>query len=560
MNIEERRRELRRLFPQWKERTVYQQFVETAIKYPDNAFYIDEMEHSYSEVLQKTLCTIAAFERIGIREGDLVITGLDSRLEFLMISLALSAIGAIKVSVNKDIGSYELEYVVNKTNAKVIVLEHTETIDLSEDLSHRETIISMDSGAVSKQNLICWQEFYNSAAASDLGAMESRFWEKSPLKPCDILFTSGSTGNPKGVVLTSDMLLRSAYANCLNRGISVGHRVCIPIPLHHVYGYVEGILTVILVGGAVIAKCMKFDVAEILRIMERYQAQDMLCVPYIMMKILRYPDLGRFHLEHWRYVYCSASICPSWVWQEIPRKLKINEITTGYGMTETAGAIMQSPPEEAERYLINGYVGKVMDGGCAGLFERNGDLVEYCVIDPETGVALKPNEAGELICRSQVITPGYFGDDSANRKAFDKDGFFHTGDIVKFDEEGKFTFIGRNSDEYKVNGENVSPFFIDQMLSDCEDVVAAQTVGIRDGKLGWVGTVFVESRENTPEARQRIISFCKKNLAPYQVPKYYIFQNSAQWPRTATGKVRKSELRILAEERIQGAEYNMEML
>jgi fatty-acyl-CoA synthase len=192
-------------------------------------------------------------------------------------------------------------------------------------------------------------------------------------------------------------------------------------------------------------------------------------------------------------------------------------------------------------------VGKVLYGGSAGADDLNGNVIEYKIIDGESGDEMPAGEFGELVCRGPIVTRGYYHNPGATSKVMMKEGWMKTGDIGRIDENGYLHYLGRCNDLYKINGENVSPLFLDKIISKCQNVKCVETVGVPDEKLGWIGVAFIDAVNDDREGREQIKTYCREKLAPYQLPKYYFFLSSKEWPRTVTGKVQKYKLRELAQ-------------
>ena len=542
-SLEERRKALKKAHPVWETMTLYQRFFKTEEACPDHVCFVDGQEYSYRQIGRMVRQAAAALERLGVSPGDCVAVMLGNRVEFLAITFALAKIGAVKVPVNKSAGAEELAYILEQTKAKVLAAEASEhhTWKEYEGLSH---VICLPPWEDREGQGISWDAFLA------LGeGRESRLWEDG-LSLSDIIYTSGSTGKPKGVMLTHDMLLRSAYASCINRGYEEGRRIYVPLPLFHVYGYVEGLLASVIVTGCILVKRGKFQAETALQFMQDQKANDILSVPFMMMKLLQCPTLEAYDLSSLYAVYCSASVCPKWVWSQLRTRLGAEEVVTGYGMTEVAGASMQTDPYDGTE-ILEGRVGKILEGGCAGEAKLHGAIIEYRVIDGATGLDMPPKEYGELICRGPVVTQGYYQFAEATANAVDAQGWLHTGDVGYFDENGYLRYLGRCNDIYKINGENVSPQFLDRVISKCEAVSAVETVGVPDEELGWVGAAFVELKDPSLDAERQVKEYCRETLAAFQVPKYFFFTESSTWPHTSTGKVQKFKLRELAKKRME---------
>lgn len=550
--LEVHRKELLSLYPSWSEMTLYRRFEMTAKDCQGKMFLIDgSRRYSYGEMKQLVDRAAEALKLLGVKMGDCVAVMMSNRLEFIYLTFAIAKLGAVKVPVNRSAGFDEVRYILSQTESHIMILEDTKQWEKLNSLCMEHHFIGLDLLPQEElEKLVSWQKIFcqempeqEEASVDDAQAVS------------DIIYTSGSTGQPKGVMLTHDMLLRSAFANCMNRGFERGRRLYVPLPLFHVYGYVEGLLAVLFVGGSIVISHGKFDAEQAVKTMEESQANDILSVPTIMMKILLLPSLDNYNLNALQAVYCSASVCPKWVWSGIRTRLKVSEITTGYGMTEVSGASMQTDPLDSDE-VQSGRVGKILDGGCAGIQTKENQIIEYRVLDQETGLDLPDAIYGELVCRGPIVMKGYYKNPEANAHTFTKDGWMKTGDIGYRDAAGYYKYLGRCNDMYKVNGENVSPQFLDKVISKCEDVISVESVGVPNERFGWIGVAFVDADNPNKEKQKRIVGFCKERLAPYQMPKYFFFLNGSELPHTSTGKVQKFKLRKLAEEMISKQEVN----
>lgn len=552
--LEIRRKKLKAQYPVWNSMTIYERFLQTAMRYKEMPFVMERNKsYTYGMVLDQVHLLAKALKAAGLQEQDCVAVIMSNRIEFIFLTFALAQIGAVKVPVNKNAGSAEVSYILKQTRAKIMFSERFQDIRLKNKMETLEKIICLDVQNLEDDKLISWDRFMG------LGnGKKEEFFIGNPEYISDVIYTSGSTGKPKGVMLTHDMILRCAYANCLNRGFGEGRRIYVPIPLFHVYGYVEGVIAALFVGGSVVIYRGKFDAEMALDIMESYQVNDILSVPSIMMKMLQCPKLDTYNLASLKAVYCSASLCPKWIWGAIREKFMVEEVVTGYGMSEVAGASMQTDPLD-ETAVLESRVGKILEGGCAGAAELEGKIIEYKVFDLETGAESPRGGIGELYCRGPIVTTGYYNYEEANRITIDSEGWLRTGDIGYFDEKGYFRYMGRCNDTYKINGENVSPLFLDRIISKCPGVNAIETVGVPDDRLGWISVAFVDVGEAGVEVQQKVIKYCRVHLASYQVPKYFYFMNNECWPKTSTGKVQKYKLRKMAEKMLeceQKVEFN----
>lgn len=548
---EERLRELSRLYPKWDKKTIWGYFKETASRFPDREFIGAEKRDSttYREVERLAVRTAKGFAAMGVVAGDHVAVQIENCPEQVIVMLALNAIGAVRVPVNTSLSARELEFVLTQSDSSYLVTGCS--IGLTGNNTRLlKAVVLPGADCVLDIPTVGWDEFLK---AGDGVGFPERSGADFADEVCDIIYTSGSTKAPKGVMLAHDMLMRSAFASCLNRGFELGRRIFVPLPLFHVYGYVEGLLAAILVGGTVLMRKGKFEAEPVLAYMEKSRTNDVLSVPSQMIALIRFLKEHPRVFPELHAVYCSASICPCWVWSGIRENLGVSDVITGYGMTEVCGASMQTAPEDGDE-ILQSRAGKRLWGGCAGLEELDGYEIEYLVVDQRTGAPCGPGETGELWCRGPVVTRGYYNRPEANKRVFTENGWFRTGDCGYFDEAGYLVMAGRVDDMYKINGENVSPKFLEDVLGNCPEVQSVEIVGVPDEKHGHVGIAFIQLREDTEENRIRTEEYSRSHLAKFQVPRYFIYMKTEDWPRTSTGKVQKFRLKEIAVARKQQLE------
>lgn len=541
--------ELSHLYPVWEKKTIWTFFGDTAKLFPEREFIVAEGRGSYTyrQTYDEVLRIARALTAAGVRPGDHVAMQIENCPEQVFTALAVTAVRAVKVAVNTSLATKELHFVLRQSESQYLITSTSAELK-GDETTLRQVIALPGADPQTVLPVLEWEEFL---AAGEGAALPDSEGEAHADEVSDIIYTSGSTKAPKGVMLTHDMLMRSAYASCMNRAFEIGRRIFVPLPMFHVYGYVEGMLAAILVGGAVLLRRGKFEARPALEFMAAARANDILSVPSQMMALIHVLDEEPRQFPDLHAVYCSASICPAWVWPGIRRALGVADVITGYGMTEVCGASMQTAPEDPDEILMS-RVGKLLPGGCAGFEALGGHQLEYRVVDAASGRDCAPGEIGELWCRGAVVTGGYYNRPEANRRVLTDDGWFKTGDCGSFDEAGYLILAGRIDDMYKINGENVSPKFLEDVLGSCPEINEVAVAGIKDEKHGYVGAAFLELHEDTLENRQRAESYARAHLAKFQIPKYYIYMSAADWPRTATGKVQRFRLKEIGAARAAG--------
>lgn len=556
-----RRKELETRFPFWDRLTLGDRFDKLVEEYSDREFiYTRKKSYSYREAQKKANQLAKGLLKLGIKPREHVAVAVANYPEFIHLTFALAKIGAVKVSINYRLSSEELAYIVKQSDSVYLITMGDSKYDkfgeiipalFSEVLEGKASsqfpklrkIINFASlscngikGAVNLQEVMALGSEVPDAELEQVQALV-----KYPDEIVDIFYTSGTTGQPKGAMLTHDMLWRSAYGSCLNRAFETGRRIFVPIPFYHVYGYVEGVLAASMVGGTIIPQ-VKFDVLEALQLMSEGRANDILCVPAIALKLIDSPDLNNFDLSVLRSMYCSATPTPLWMWENIQTVFNVPEIITGYGMTEASGASAQTDPGDPLE-VVASRVGRVLPGGCSGLPEFGFKHTQYKVVDPLTGESLPSGSEGELVCRGNIVTKGYYKKPIETSEVIDEDGWLRTGDLGIIHNDGYIELTGRSKEIYKIGGENVAPKEIEQVIEQHPKVLRATVVGVPDWKMGEVGAAFVETKPGELCSVEEIIQYCSQKLAQFKVPKYVVFIKEEELPMTANQKIQKFKLK-----------------
>lgn len=536
---EERMSELLARFKHWKPRTTWQRFLEYADEFSSADFIrlSNGQSMTYGDAKAESGRIADALWNVGVRRGDCVALRMGNSLELVCTMLAIAKIGAIKAGMNAHAGAYEAAFVIKESNAGVLISDRAVVFDeaCKPRCLRLQVALSVSQGQASSLDVTTWNDFISAGMRHSSHAQEA----SDPEGVCDILFTSGSTGNPKGALLCHDQLLRSAFSNCLNRGFEIGRTILVLVPLNHCFGYVEGFLSVLFVGGTLVLPTEHIDPQLIARLIEEHQVNDMLSVPHTLQKLLEYLHevSTEYDFSSLHALYCAGEKCPEWLWGQIMKTLDIDDVVDGYGMTEVCGAAMQTVPGDGPD-VLSSRVGRILPAGSAGVEELGNALVEYKAIDPQSGRECSIGEVGRLFCRGITVMKGYC---NSEKQPIDNEGWLDTGDMGSFDSQGYLSLFGRAKDVYRINGENVSPQFIEGILECCPVVKRAVVVGVPDRALGAVGCLFVEYRDESDECMRELESFCQRNLTKFQIPKFVI-EMGEEWPLTASGKPRRAVL------------------
>ena len=556
-SVLERQRALDGRFPEWTPLTLHGALDRAVQDFAAMPYIISDARiWSYAEVADASRSLACALQRLGVGAGDRVALILANYPEFVIAKYAISMAGAIAVPINILNRRDELQYVLEQSGTSALismdqfrgndylnVLDELcpgwETGGGGESLPRLKHVIIHPTGeqparpdALKLRNMIDSEDV--SGALPDVG----------PDDLCDIIYTSGTTGAPKGVMLTHDMLTRTSYGSAYGRAFEPSRRIIFALPMYHVFGYVEGMLSVVWVGGAIIPQ-IRFDPKEMLAGIEKYGANDALWIPTMSLAVLDAARLQKYDLSSLTSVLASGGRAPVRIWQSLRHELGIHEITTGYGMTETTASATVTRPNDPDERLIstNGRIRDVGAAGCSGL---NGRLVIYRVVDPESGAVLPPGEVGELLAKGPGVTRGYYNKPEATAAAFDKDGWLRTGDLGSVDSDGYVTLTGRTKESYRCGGELVMPTEVEDLLTSQAEVLQAHVVPIPDERMGEVGVAFVVASAGASIDIAALKHLVSGRVARFKVPRHFIVVSENEIPTTASGRARKFLLSQLA--------------
>jgi fatty-acyl-CoA synthase len=552
-----RRQALAANWPEWHPRTLAQHLDHVCQLHGSKPLLIaDGRQYSYSEIQQWSIELAAGLLHLGIKPGDHVAVIMGNYPEYIALKFAIARLGAVAVAINYLLRRNELSYIFTQSDAKcLITMDSFADRDYLADLDelmpgwrqHSEgkiygeiarVIIFSASGESSDGISLATLRKLGDPADRDEIDRIARL--ELATSNSDIVYTSGTTGTPKGVLLQHDMILRAAYASAYTSGFQPGWSILFSLPMYHVFGYVECLMACTFVGGTIIPH-LGFDPAQMLSDAQRYQVSEIIAVPMMTLKLVELAKTQGFHCPSLAIVFNSGGASPPWLWQAIRDVLGAREVITAYGMSETTASTSCTFPEGDDRYLQETN-GKLKFAGVAGDPELEGVLAVYKTIDPDTGEDLPPGYPGELLVKGPIVTHGYYKKLEETRAAIDNKGWLHTGDVGTVTADGYVILTGRIKETYRCGGEMVMPREVEDTLARHDAVRQAVVVGLPDPKMGEVGCAcIISANEELPdtEALQR---YCSENLAKFKVPKYFLFVDEAMIPMTATGRPQKFKL------------------
>lgn len=549
-SIAERQAALEERFPRWVSRTLDQMLDAVAREFPDRPFVItDKRAFTYGEMQAWSRRLARGLIESGVKPADHVAMVMANYPEFVALKFAIARCGAVCVPINFLNRRDELGYVLGQSDAVLLI-----TMDRFRDLDYLRALDELapgwerEGGGTAFPKLKRVVVFPTGEGVPRADAMSLTDLETLPasaevkLVPdafslSDIIYTSGTTGSPKGVLLTHDMMLRAAYGSAYARAFEDGRRILFSLPMYHVYGYVEGLLSVLFVGGAIIPQ-LKFDARSTLSHIQAHRATDVLLIPTMTLALLDELDQQQYDLSSLRSVISSGGRSPAHIWKKIFDRLKPDELTTGYGMTEvTASSTVTRPGDPIERLITTN--GRLRDVGRAGDTALNGKLVAYRVVDPETGTELPAGAVGELLAKGPGVTRGYYKKPEATAEVFDSEGWLRTGDLGRIDADGYLTLVGRRKESYRCGGEQVIPTEVEDVLTSHPAVVEAHVVPVPDTRMGEVGVAYVVLRPEATVTPQQLVEFSAQKLARFKVPRHVLPILADELPRTPSGRARK---------------------
>jgi HIP---CoA ligase len=491
---------------------------------------------TYSDLYEHSMHVARALIASGISPGDRVALWAPNSAEWISASFGVYLCGATLVPLNTRFRAEESAHVLRTSGARLLITvtdfldgDYVAMLRGVEDLPVTETVVLNGNApheTVSPDKITPWATFLDRAATVDDTIVEARVAAITSDDTSDIVFTSGTTGAPKGAMLTHGASVRTYLAWSELVDLRQTDRYLVVYPFFHTAGLKAGILACVL-RGATIYPLAVFDVPVMLELVAAEAITVLPGPPTVFQSILNHPDRGRWDLSSVRAAITGAAVVPVEVIRQMRDVLGITTIITGYGMTETTGTISMcrhdDPPE-----AIALTVGKPIPG------------VEVRVVDAD-GIDVPNGERGEFVVRGYNIVRGYYNDPAGTAAAIDADGWLSTGDIGYIDDQGNLRITDRAKDMFIVGGFNAYPAEIEAMLLTRDDVAQVAVIGVPDERLGEVGVAFVIPVAGTSPSPAEIISWSREHMANYKVPRQV--HVVSEFPLTPSGKVMKFELR-----------------
>lgn len=528
--------------------------------YPDNdaLVYADrDFRLSWKEFGEEVDRVAKGLMAMGVRKGEKIAVWATNVPDWIILMFASARIGAIFLTINTNYQSEELDYILGQSDMENLFLidgvKHSDYVSIVYDLIPELKVQPRDSfrsekyphlkrviflGPEKRRGMYSMSEVKSMSAQTSDEEYEERKGSTGVHDVVMMQYTSGTTGFPKGVMLTHFNIANDGYWIGANMNYGPEDRVCIPVPLFHCFGCVLGVMACINHASAMVM-CESFDPVMVMTSVEAERCTSLYGVPTMFIMIMNHRLFPKFDFSSLRTGIMAGSPCPIRTMEEAVEKLNMDEVTIVYGLTESSPGMTQTRYDEPSLERKCSTVGKTLQG------------IETAIIDPNTGEMCNINEVGEFCCRGYNVMKGYYKMPEETAKAIDKDGWLHSGDLGLKDEEGYFKVTGRIKDMIIRGGENISPKEVEDYIYHMPGVRDVQVVGVPSEKYGEQPGAFIIRKEGIDMTEQDVTDFCKGKIAWYKTPKYIAFVD--EYPMTASGKIMKFKLREMARDMWPGA-------
>jgi len=499
----------------------------------DGAHVDDAVQLSFRDLAAAADEAGRAFIAAGVEPGDRVAIWSPNIWEWVVALLGLHAAGGVVVPLNTRYKGHEAAYILRTSRARLLVTvngflgnDYPAMLD-GHDLPDLERMVvvrgHVPGGALG------WDEFLAGGGTVPQAELDARVAALGPDTVSDILFTSGTTGNPKGVVATHGQTLRGFADWAAIVGLRHDDRYLVVNPFFHSFGYKAGIIASLTVGATIVPQAV-FDIPMAMANVSQHAITALPGPPAIYQTFLNHPDLDREAMQSLRLAVTGAAPVPVELIKRMEDELGFETVVTAYGLTETTGIVTVCWPSDPPE-LISGSSGRAIPG------------VELRVVDDD-GDELPRGEPGEIVVRGYNVMQGYFEDPDQTAEAIDAEGWLHTGDIGTMDDGGYLKITDRKKDMFITGGFNVYPAEVERLLLLHPDVAQAAVIGVPDDRMGEVGLAFVVPAAGSSPDPASIVAWARDQMANFKAPREVRLLDAL--PMNASSKVLKTELRALA--------------
>jgi len=505
--------------------TIPEMLVKRAERFPDREAIVvrhQGIRLTWSQLADRSGRVAGGLLQSGLRPGDRVGIWASNCIEWVLLQYACAWAGLVLVNVNPAYRAHDLAFILAKSRMRGLVLRNRDA-----RADYRAILDEATAGSTLALDHVIWLGEDSWQKLEDSGA-------RAPALPADadaivnIQYTSGTTGSPKGVLLTHRNLLNNAasMANWLN--YSEADRCCWPFPLYHCAGCVLGVLSTLTSGSTLILPSAQFDPGAALQAIEEERATVLGGVPTMFIAELEYPEFRRFDLSSLRSAVMGGALCPVELMNRVMSDMNCRNVSIIYGQTEASPVITMSAPGDPLELRIS-TVGSSLPN------------VEVKIADTINGETKGVGEQGEICARGYLVMKGYDGEPAATAKTIDSENWLHTGDLGVMLESGHVKITGRAKEMLIRGGENIFPREIEEFLFTHPKIADIAIVGLPDRKVGEAVLAWIRLKVGMTATEQEIREFCNGRIAHFKIPEYIRFVDS--FPMTVTGKIQKFRIR-----------------
>ena len=484
---------------------------------------------TYRQLWDATTTLAKALLARRISRGDRVGIWSPNRAEWVVVQYATARVGAILVNVNPAYKARELEYALNQSGLKLLLLSRgfraTDYRPILGDVRSRcpalEHAIVIDDE---------WAALLGEGDAVDAEILARRESSLSADDPINIQYTSGTTGAPKGATLSHHNILNNGYFCGEILNYTEADRVCVPVPFYHCFGMVIGNLACTSHGACVVVPGEAFDAGDTLAAIEAERCTSLYGVPTMFIAQLNHPEFSSIDCSSLRTGVMAGSPCPVDVMKQVRERMHIRDITICYGMTETSPVSTQTRVDDPIDKRVSS-VGRVHPH------------VEIKIVSPDIGQTVPRGTSGELCTRGYSVMLEYWNNPTSTAETIDGNRWMHTGDLATMDADGYVNIVGRIKDMIIRGGDNIYPREVEEFLHTHPDIEDAQVIGVPSAKYGEEIMAWIRPKEGARLTGEALAAFCLGQIATNKIPRYWKFVDA--FPMTVTGKVKKFRMREL---------------
>jgi fatty-acyl-CoA synthase len=492
--------------------------------------------------------------KLGIEKGEQLAAWSTNTPEWLITQFATGKMGAVLVTVNTNYRTAELEYLLEQSDSTTIILMDTwkesSYIDMlyeiapelrtsepgklkSSRLPYLKNVIVL--GDKRYPGTYSWIDIMKLGKLVSDEELNQRMVSLDPDDVINMQYTSGTTGFPKGVMLTHNNIINNGFniAGCMK--LTAQDRLCIPVPFFHCFGCVLGTMACVSVGAAMVP-VQEFSPKRVLQTVQDEKCTGLHGVPTMFIAELNDPDFENYDLSTLRTGIMAGSNCPIEVMKAVIEKMGAKEITIAYGQTESSPVITQTRTDDPIDLRVE-TVGKALPN------------VEVKVVEPGTSKEVPFGVQGELCTRGYHVMKGYYKNQSATNEAIDAEGWLHTGDLAVMGENGYLKITGRLKDMIIRGGENIYPREIEEFLYSNPKILDVQVIGVPDEVYGEEVMAWIILKEGEETTAEEIREYCNGKISKHKIPRYIEFTDA--YPMTASGKIQKYRLKEKAIEAVK---------